>query len=217
VRWAIAAALPVYAWTAGDGEDPGAFTAGLIGAVLLVTWMAVGAVTKVALLRSLEVRRVGETTTARRCLAWALRRGRAIAGFVLARRRDPHNTWRPEAALVLPILASTDDDLDAARRRSAALRSARWGGAEVEAGTPALIGIAGLLASLVVAFPALAVTGAASIVGQLVALTVLVAGLTAATLARAVLAYAVFRHQVDGEAPFGLRARQLDQLVTPRR
>jgi hypothetical protein len=148
-------------------------------------------------------------------IAWARRRG--MAGWVLAVRRRRFEWWEPASTFALPALATGDaTDLDDARRLSVERYRARWGEAEVEAGGPLLLAVGGGGVAFALACATLPFGGPVAAVGVVVALLVLVAGMTAAALARAALALAAYRDDAEGRAPLGLAPGEVAQLIGPK-
>jgi hypothetical protein len=219
VGLALRLAIVAAAWTwsvLGDGDDPARALVTIVTAVVVVTWTSAGAFAKVALLAALDARAAGRPLSARQSWAIAWARRRAIVGLVLAIRRRKFEWWVPPWAFALPVLATQDVDLAEAEHRSMEVYRARWGTAEVEAGSSLAVAFTGLGMATVIAFAALAIGDPVSLIGLIGALVLLVAAMTAATMLRAALALAAYRDQVDGEAPFGLTTAELCQLVGPR-
>jgi hypothetical protein len=210
--WLGVRALPL------SHEDPDTLLVAAIWIGLSAAWTAIGAFAKLALLTALDGRLHGRPRGLRRCLARAFARTRAVAGWTVVQLRHQHASWTPEAAFALPLLATAEvADLDAAGRRSAEAFRARWGdAAEVGCGAPAAIGFGTVAVAGVPGLAGLSLPGAIGTLGVALALVVLVAGLTAATLARAVIALAAYRRTLGDAAPLGLGEAELRALVHPR-
>ncbi len=184
---------------------------GIAALVLITAWFAVGTFFQVALLAVLDGRR-----SARQGLAVAARRLRAIAASVVDQRRgDGFSWWLPSFVFTLPVIASEDVGHAEAKQRSRDLADARWGRVEIEATAARTFVVNTLIALAVLAFCALCVGEPVSSVTLVGCAVAAIAVFTVARAMRAVLAFAVFRHQVDGVAPFGLTPAELDELVGP--
>jgi hypothetical protein len=197
-------------------EDPGTFVIGIYWALSGVVWLSATGLAKVALLAALDARERGAPISARAAFALAWARRRAIAGWVVTMRRFK-DWWEPEAAFALPALATGDaTDRAEAERRSVAIHRERWAFAELEVGTPTAIATTGAGVFFALAITALMCGEPLSTIGLVLAAILLVTALTAAALARAILALAIYRDHVDGTPPFGLTSGELKQLAAPK-
>lgn len=186
--WVLAFSL------SGAGEGAGNAAIAVLAALVVVGWMSVSAFMQVALVAVLDARRRGERLGVRAAFAVAWTRRRAIAGWVLAVRRRRFEWWEPRSAFVLPALGTGDADaLPEAASRSVERYRARWGDAKLEAGAPVALAVGGGAVGFALALATLPVGGAVAAIGSVVALLVLLAAMTAASLARAALALEAYR------------------------
>jgi hypothetical protein len=216
LRGAVAAAAVVVSWLV-PGRALGVGAA-VVVVVLIVAWVAVGTYGQVALLAVLGRRLAGVPCRARDGFAVANARLASIARSVRAQRASgPYSWWTPRTAFTLTILATEDVDDDEAARRSEELHRARWDGARVDAEHQGTVVFGGLGVAVAVGFGALCVGDPVSIIGLCGALAIVVLTFTFARLLRALLALAIYRHQLHGVIAFGLTEAQLDGLVRPSR